>query len=159
MTDHATNVVQTGRTPPYTPAPEGVATVLHSGGLYLASEKAVVEKALGEKPGVVKVECNPVAQTTSAVYDPGRTSVAELRACIESCGYECAGESVPTYLSAVGHAPAAPTAPVVPHAPPAHGEMVMAPEEAMGHGGHAGMSMSAMVRDMRNRFLVALVLS
>ena len=30
----------------------------------------------------------------------------------------------------------------------------------MGHGGgHAGMSMDAMVRDMRNRFLVALVLS
>jgi P-type Cu2+ transporter len=29
----------------------------------------------------------------------------------------------------------------------------------MGHGGHAGMSMDHMVRDMRNRFLVALVLS
>ena len=27
----------------------------------------------------------------------------------------------------------------------------------MGHGGHAGMSMDAMVADMRNRFLVALV--
>jgi P-type Cu2+ transporter len=26
-----------------------------------------------------------------------------------------------------------------------------------GHGGHAGMSMDSMVRDMRNRFLVALV--
>jgi P-type Cu2+ transporter len=29
----------------------------------------------------------------------------------------------------------------------------------MGHGGHAGMSMDAMVQDMRNRFLVAAVLS
>jgi Cu2+-exporting ATPase len=29
----------------------------------------------------------------------------------------------------------------------------------MGHGGHGGMSMDAMVRDMRNRFLVALLLS
>jgi Cu2+-exporting ATPase len=29
----------------------------------------------------------------------------------------------------------------------------------MGHGGHAGMSMDAMVHDMRNRFLVAAVLS
>jgi Cu2+-exporting ATPase len=37
--------------------------------------------------------------------------------------------------------------------------MVTAPEEAVGRGGHAGMSMAAMVRDMRNRFLVALVLS
>ena len=34
------------------------------------------------------------------------------------------------------------------------------PQELMGHGGgHAGMSMDQMVRDMRNRFLVALVLS
>ncbi len=33
------------------------------------------------------------------------------------------------------------------------------PHEMMGHGGHAGMSMDAMVQDMRNRFLVAAVLS
>src|SRR5260370_35805285 len=41
----------------------------------------------------------------------------------------------------------------------AHADMAMAPDEAMGHGGHAAMSMAAMVRDMRNRFLVALALS
>ena len=33
------------------------------------------------------------------------------------------------------------------------------PHDAMGHGSHAAMSMDAMVRDMRNRFLVAAVLS
>ena len=34
------------------------------------------------------------------------------------------------------------------------------PQDVMGHGGgHGGMSMDQMVRDMRNRFLVALVLS
>ncbi|HEX6580518.1 MAG TPA: heavy metal translocating P-type ATPase [Actinomycetota bacterium] len=33
------------------------------------------------------------------------------------------------------------------------------PHEMMGHGGNAGMSMDAMVRDMRNRFLVAALLS
>jgi Cu2+-exporting ATPase len=33
------------------------------------------------------------------------------------------------------------------------------PDEVMGHGGHAGMSMEAMADDMRNRFLVAAVLS
>ena len=33
-------------------------------------------------------------------------------------------------------------------------------QEMMGHGGHhGGMSMDAMIRDMRNRFLVALILS
>src|SRR5262249_55206209 len=36
---------------------------------------------------------------------------------------------------------------------------VRSPHEAMGHGGHAGMSMEAMVRGMRTRFLVAAVLS
>ena len=36
----------------------------------------------------------------------------------------------------------------------------MTPQDAMGHGGHhAGMSMDDMVRDMRNRFLVAALLS
>jgi len=33
------------------------------------------------------------------------------------------------------------------------------PDEVMGHGGHGGMSMEDMVRDMRNRFLVAAVLA
>src|SRR6267378_5534001 len=38
--------------------------------------------------------------------------------------------------------------------------MVMhSPNEVMGHGGHAAMSTDAMVQDMRNRFLVAAVLS
>jgi Cu2+-exporting ATPase len=47
-------------------------------------------------------------------------------------------------------------APHVDHA--AHAQLT--PQDAMGHGGHhAGMSMDAMVRDMRNRFIVAAVLS
>ena len=33
------------------------------------------------------------------------------------------------------------------------------PHDVMGHGGHAGMSMEGMAQDMRNRFLVAAVLS
>ena len=33
------------------------------------------------------------------------------------------------------------------------------PHDAMGHGGHAGMSMESMVRDMRDRFLLAIILS
>ncbi len=76
------------------------------------------------------------------------------------------------------HGAAEPTLPVSPQsaeppAPPAHAgpapahaghapspeEAVRAPEEVMGHGGHAGMSMAAMVADMRNRFLVAAIFS
>jgi len=40
---------------------------------------------------------------------------------------------------------------------PAGGEAVRSPREVMGHGGHGGMSMAAMVAEMRNRFLVAAV--
>ena len=36
---------------------------------------------------------------------------------------------------------------------------VRSPHEVMGHGGHGAMSMDAMVQDMRNRFVVAAVLS
>ncbi|WP_200939342.1 heavy metal translocating P-type ATPase [Arthrobacter sp. Leaf337] len=46
------------------------------------------------------------------------------------------------------------------HGPGGHGEMPRTPQDMMGHGGHhAGMSMDDMVKDMRNRFLVAAVLS
>ena len=151
------------------PGPETlVSTVLHTGGVHLASEKTVVERALSEERGVASVECNPVSQTSTVRYDPRRTSVAELQACIRGCGYHCAGESVPSYIGKAVEPPAQADAHAVrvgaagaprPATRAAHEEMVMAPEEAMGHGGHAGMSMAAMVRDMRNRFLVALVLS
>jgi Cu2+-exporting ATPase len=45
---------------------------------------------------------------------------------------------------------------------PAHAEHrapQLSPHEAMGHGGHGALSMDDMVRDMRNRFLVAAILS
>jgi P-type Cu2+ transporter len=41
----------------------------------------------------------------------------------------------------------------------ATGEGMPSPHEMMGHGGQAGVSMAAMVRDMRNRFVVAALLS
>ncbi|MCO4255577.1 heavy metal translocating P-type ATPase [Pseudarthrobacter cellobiosi] len=46
------------------------------------------------------------------------------------------------------------------HGPDQHGEMARTAQDMMGHGGHhAGMSMDDMVKDMRNRFWVAAVLS
>ncbi|WP_136708048.1 heavy metal translocating P-type ATPase [Agromyces sp. H66] len=56
--------------------------------------------------------------------------------------------------------PAAAPAPAEPHTGHAHPPAATrTAQETMGHGGHAGMTMDAMVRDMRNRFLVALILS
>ena len=126
--------------------------VLHVGGLNFASEKAVVERVLGQLPGVIVVQANPVAQTATVTFDPTVTSVEGLTRWVDECGYHCAGRSVPGHVcdpladeanDAPTHDPAA-----ADRAEHAHGH---------GHGGHAGMSMEAMVRDMRNRFLVALV--
>ncbi|HEU5277687.1 MAG TPA: heavy metal translocating P-type ATPase [Gaiellaceae bacterium] len=136
--------------------PHGKSVVLHVGGLHYATERAVVEHVLGAQPGVLAVEANPVAQTATIEYDPARTTVAALQGWVEACGFHCAGRSVPGHVcdplvdeqaehELAGHAPAHEA---VERAKQAHGH---------GHGGHAGMSMAAMVADMRNRFLVALV--
>ena len=129
------------------PTPE--TTVLHVGGLHYADEKNVVERVVGGRPGVLAVDANPVAQTATVTYDPSETSVSELREWVQACGYHCAGQSVPGHLcdpmaerGAMAHDHAA-----TERAEHAHGH---------GHGGHAGMSMDSMVRDMRNRFVVAL---
>ncbi len=125
-------------------------TTLHVGGIYRGSEHLVVQAALSRHHGVIAVDANPVAQTATVEYDPAATSVDELRRSVENCGYHCAGRSVPCELCD-------PLAPEEPLAPARDRVAVERAEEAHGHGGHAGMSMDAMVRDMRNRFLVAVV--
>ena len=151
-----------------TTAPPSATVVLHTGGLSYSGESAIVERALSKRPGVINVDANPVAQTATVTFDPSQTSVAVLKKWVEECGYHCAGQSVPTHLCDameephVGGSHGEHAAHMAAAAPMAHGgpdEMVMSPAEAMGHGGHAGMSMESMVRDMRNRFLVAAVLS
>jgi P-type Cu2+ transporter len=130
---------------------------------------------------VLQVEVNAVSQTATVVFDPARTSVAELRRWVQECGYHCAGQSVPAHIcdpleepdpptdhhAATGVLPdqesvaAAPAGRLTHEGHAGHGEaeMVRSPHEVMGHGGHAGLSMAAMVADMRNRFLVAALFS
>ena len=126
--------------------------VLHVGGMYRGSEDAVVEAVLGRRPGVLSVEASAAAQSATVTYDPALTSVAELQRWVEECGFHCAGRSVPGHicdpLMEAGDGPAPADEAARERDEHAHGE---------GHGGHTGMSMDAMVRDMRNRFLVALV--
>ena len=125
--------------------------VVHVGGLLRSTEKSIVERALGHRPGVLKVEANPVSQTATVTFDPERTSVGELRRWVEECGYHCAGVSAPGHICD----PLAQEGEERPHDVEAAGRA----DDAHGHGegGHAGMSMATMARDMRNRFLVALV--
>src|SRR2546429_2394842 len=80
------------------PAGQFATVILHVGGLNWASEKAVVERVLGRRPGVRLVEANPVSQTATVTFDTAQTSVAELRRWVEECGYHCAGQSVPAHI-------------------------------------------------------------
>jgi Cu2+-exporting ATPase len=150
--------------------------VLSVSGLHWASSAAVVEAVLSRRDGVDSVEANPVDQTATVTYDPERTSVAQLAGWVRDCGYHCAGQSVPDHLCdpmdeptdhggrqvrAAHDIPAAHEAHAGHDAHAGHeGPQVRGSQEVMGHGGHHGeMSMESMVRDMRNRFLLAAVLS
>jgi P-type Cu2+ transporter len=149
--------------------------VLDVRGLAWASQQDTVAAVLRRRPGVLDVEVNPVAQSATVVFDPRRTSLAELRRWVEECGYHCAGQSVPSHICDPMAEPDPPTDLAVDRqaerttqaaaisaeraetpAPSAAGPT---PHEVMGHGGHKAMSMAGMVADMRNRFLVALAFS
>jgi Cu2+-exporting ATPase len=128
-----------------------------------ASEKSVVEATIGRRSGVIEVEANPVSQTANVVYDPQQTSIEELSRWVIDCGYHCAGQSVPEHVCdpmvEAGGVGAGHPADHAAHHQPEHEEERGTPDDVMGHGGHGGMSMADMVRDMRNRFLVAALFS
>jgi Cu2+-exporting ATPase len=129
--------------------------VIDVSGLGFATEKYVIESRLGRQPGVVDIDANPVTQTATVVFDPDQVTISELQGWVRDCGYHCAGQSVPGHIcdplaepdAHMGNAHQAGNA--------AHEDHEA--EEHAGHGGHhhGGMSMAAMVTDMRNRFLVA----
>jgi Cu2+-exporting ATPase len=157
----------------------GTTAVIEVSGVHWASSKAVTEAVLGRRAGVLAVDANPVSQTATVTYDPARTSIAALTGWVRDCGYHCAGQSVPDHVcdpmtepthrahhdhgraAAVDHAgDHTRPAPHDGHGGPGGAGQQRSSQDAMGHGGHhGGMSMDAMVRDMRNRFLVAAVLS
>jgi P-type Cu2+ transporter len=145
--------------------PKRTTAILDVRPILRGSEKAVVEAVLGHRPGVERVEANPVAQTATVVYDPAKTSLANLRRWVEECGLHCDGQSVPHHICdplmepdpSDGHydTPAAvateapadsadhhhemATTPATEHAGhAAPREAKPSPRDAMGHGGHAG---------------------
>ncbi len=160
-------------------------TVLEVGGLHWATTAHGIESTLRRRPGVEAVEANALNQTATVTYDPEVTSVAQLSGWVRDCGYHCAGRSVPNHVCdpleeptpgaiagheahavhrpehAVAPAAAVPREAGIRRTSEGVGDRHAAhsPQEMMGHGGHAGMSMDDMVRDMRTRFLVALVLT
>lgn len=125
---------------------------LQVGGMLRSSSESVVTGALRRRPGVLAADTNAVSQTTTVTYDPSQTSLEQLSGWVRDCGYHCAGRSVPDHVCDPMDEHAG-------HDSHADDSASGTPHDVMGHSGHGGMSMAAMARDMRNRFVVAAVLS
>ena len=134
-----------------------------------------VEKQLAKLPGIKHVDVNRVSGSARVVYDEAVADLGTIKTKVRECGHHCSGELVPKHLCVQEHPagtaqvvayptramPAAtPPAPMQ-HHPTGHAEQARPNEgmDSMGHemGHGAGMDMQAMARDMRNRFIVALV--
>lgn len=139
------------------------------GGLISMLDFLAVEKRLRSIEGVGGVVMNPGGETATITYDDGRTDARAIRRAIEDCGFHCRGETVPRHVCIPDGTVVPPAHPRAPSssAHAGHGARGATPRPAhdmavhdmtaheMGHG--AGMDMQAMVRDMRNRFVVSLV--
>ncbi len=143
-----------------------------------------IEHCLMQVRGVHHAAANFMSGTATVHYDETQVSIADVKKMLDEHGFECM-QSMPRHLVKDADPPAATMAmdhaahiAHAGHAPStsaatrsarsastqdaqmkhpehaAHGETEMMAHE-MGHG--AGMTMDAMVRDMQNRFLVALV--
>jgi Cu2+-exporting ATPase len=126
--------------------------VLEASGMLGGSAAPALEAFLRRQTGVHHAHASPVGGTVTVGYDETAISQVQIERLIEECGLHCRGEVVPRHICAppserVGEPAQAGAA--------ATGEMAHLAHE-MGHG--AGMSMDAMVRDMRKRFVVTFAL-
>ena len=149
-----------------------IETVFEAAGLLRGSSAAALQQHLGRQPGIHHAEANAVSQVVTVGYDEALIDPERIRQLIADFGCRCGGEIVPQHLCPEERAAivgsAVPQAAHADHPIPATvepvGQGVSTPSgemaqltHGMGHG--AGLSMNEMVRDMRNRFLVALVLA
>jgi len=127
---------------------------LEVGGLFEELDHLGVEKQLSAEKGVRRASANPASGSVTVDYDETITSVERLRRKVNSCGFRCRGSVTPRHVCE----PAAPAeVRPAPTSHRGHGGGTPAQDEMaheMGHG--SGMDMADMVRDMRNRFWIAL---
>tara|TARA_R110002124_G_scaffold80698_1_gene213392 strand:- start:3693 stop:6047 length:2355 start_codon:yes stop_codon:yes gene_type:complete len=137
-------------------------TTVDVSGFSTPLDPLVIEKHLRGLKGVLDVAANFGSATATIQYDATRVSQIELEQAVRDCGFHCRGEVVPRHLC-VPHRDTLDALTSHLHHPEAG---AAANEDAsthadpddmaeMGHG--PGMDMQAMARDMRNRFLVAVV--
>ena len=150
-------------------------STLDVGNLFSVLDAHSIEKQLKRLAGVGRVTVNPVSGATTVAFDPKKTSLAKIKTAIKDCGFHCLGEALPKHIctdhsaggkaktdSAVkghpGYAGMGMAGKKTDEAQPGHkdhsGPKSDAMAQEMGHG--AGHDMQSMVRDMRNRFWIAL---
>ena len=132
------------------------------GELVSSLSAAGVSRQLLALPGVHYADVNYVAGSATVQYDESRITLEAIRQRVIDCGYHCSGELVPAHVCDAAEHKTTGNA----HAghggngshagsgnSPAHEKTDMMHD--MGHA--PGMSMQDMARDMRNRFLMALL--
>ena len=136
------------------------ASTVEVGELVSTLSAAGVARQFGALPGVHHADVNYVAGSATVHYDEAKITLDAIRQRVIDCGYHCRGELVPAHVCE----PAEPKTSGDAHAAhgsshAGHGDSPATQKADMMHDmGHAlGMSMQDMARDMRNRFLVALV--
>jgi len=137
--------------------------IIEVAGLVSVLSARGIEKQLARLPGVRKAEVNYVAGSATVVFDETLIDLTEIKAKVRECGYHCGGELLPKHVCEPEDSPVesvAVTMSAHEHHPKADAGKAPGVDHAaheMGHGG--GMNMEAMVRDMRNRFWIALIFS
>src|SRR5215208_2702354 len=148
-----------------------------------------VEKRLLNYPGIHDIEANFLTGTATVKYDESKLTLEEIKKLISECSYHCSGEQVPAHISKPLDPPDSHSAAAyqrrssatqlqlkeevsshtssttheevspehVGHDKAGMGSQQAAMSHEMGHGGR--MSMEEMVKDMRRRFIVALLLA
>jgi Cu2+-exporting ATPase len=129
----------------------------HLGGL----DNLAVEKQLLHMPGVENAVMNPASNSVTVTFDEARTSSETLEKVIRDCGFHCSGEAVPRHICVTENSESVADRPHDRHRAAAHNNAGQTAKTIPSHDAHSDMGhsgdMQAMARDMRRRFLVALV--
>ena len=130
------------------------------GGMLSPLSDMGVEKQLSRLPGVNHVSVDYATASATVTYDEHVIDLDTIKAGIRECGFHCSGQLLPKHVCRPSD-PAGETLAMEGHG--AHAAPARPAEHMeMGHG--AGMDMQAPssspgVRDMRNRFWIALAFS
>lgn len=155
---------------------------LRVSGLLGGLDHLAIEKRLRALRGVEHASMNPASESATVTYDEAVTTFESIKSAIDECGFHCRGEALPQHLCeptpttaeryAASHrrdgdgGDRTAARPAIDQhaghrAPPVASVGGQAQSRVQEHDSHADMGhsgdMQTMVRDLRRRFLVALL--